>query len=540
MSSLQNCIQAFVDQLVVCGLKHAVICPGSRNAPLIQALLNQNITCHSVVDERSAAFMCLGMAQELAEPVAVVCTSGTALANIIPASIEAYYSGIPMLILSADRPQYLIDQWDGQCIRQNGLLSQHIAAEYNTPENYESWEPFIGIAKEAYSKCIHPNGGPVHINLPFHEPLYSRATDRKSDLTQHELPNYQSKEEDLQKLQVKLKHYSNLLVLNGTNFPMSIASEEYDFPILSDLLSNRKELENIAYWDAFISDSEACKNLQPDLLITTGRSTVSKSLKLFLRKFKPKEHLHISLFNRVGDPFQSSPQRLHISDNDFWQTIGAAKPKNEQLMLWQEFSNKAAQKIQNFERDSWNELQAVQDVLLQIPAKSKIHLSNSMAVRYASFVLARTDLICAGNRGTSGIDGCTSTAMGSALVSSNLNVLITGDISFFYDINGLWQRTLPKNILVIVLNNGGGEIFNLINGPSTIEEALPYQLTPHERSIKTAASEFGFGYLCANDYQSLQQCLNTAFDANSAQILEIKTNPNINKAFYERFKSIKI
>jgi len=541
MSKLQNCIQSFVEQLTKVGLEHVVICPGSRNGPLIQAFLSQKIQHHSVIDERSAGYVAMGMAQQVQKPVAVVCTSGTAAANLIPASIEAYYSGIPILLITADRPPELIDQWDGQCIRQVGLFSNHISGEYSCPDEYSNPENFQQIAMDAYAQCFSPNGGPVHINVPLREPLYNRAVEHNTPLDVPNLPPHKSEEKHLEQLKHALASYDNVLLVNGANFVSGTPeATDWSIPVLSDIVSNRKAIENIPHWDALLNGKNGnLADLKPDLLISTGRATVSKSLKQFLREYKPQKHLHLSLFDFVGDPFKSNPEVLKIVESDLWKLLSELEDRNGFKNNWLN-NSKAFQQNLPTGNQSWNEMEAVQEILELLPKSSIVHLSNSMAVRYASFVLNRPDLELFCNRGTSGIEGCSSTAVGASLVTQKQVTLISGDISFFYDINALWQNELPHSLKIVVLNNGGGEIFNLIEGPANIPEAIPFQTTPHQRSAKTAASEFGLNYFCASDYMELNHALSEWQQSKLACILEIKTNPKRNKEFYTQFKNIEI
>jgi 2-succinyl-5-enolpyruvyl-6-hydroxy-3-cyclohexene-1-carboxylate synthase len=543
MSHHQNCIYSFVNQLIERGLQHVIICPGSRNAPLIQAFLKHDIQHFSVIDERSAGFVALGMAQKLQQPVGVICTSGTAAANLIPAAIEAYYSGIPLLLLTADRPQELIDQWDGQCIRQNGLFANHIAGEYTTPDTYLDPLQFRIIADNAYSTCFHPDGGPVHVNIPIKEPLYEEINEIPEPIKHAQNQQLKSDDEDLKSLKKLIDNNRNILVLNGANFEFLSKNEalESPLPILSDIISNRKQFENVRGWDAMIScKPKDVESLKPNLLITTGRSNISKSLKQFLQANPPDFHVHLSLFELIGDPFKTKPTRLKILEGDFLTLLKHVEKEDNYLKQWQGFSNRFGQQRELLESGDWNELQAVQKILEKLPSTSTLHLGNSMPVRYASLVSERTDLTCYGNRGTSGIDGSTSTSVGASLVSTEINTLLTGDISFFYDLNGLWNNQLPPNLNIVVLNNGGGQIFNLLEGPEKIPESLPYQTTVHERSVKMAASEFGLKYLCADNFIDLEQCLDELNNVEKATVLEIKTNPESNKAFYRRFKNIEI
>lgn len=537
MSKLQHCIQSFISQLETCGLKHAVISPGSRNAPLIQALTKSNIKLHSSVDERSAAFVAMGLALKTQNPVAVVCTSGTAAANFIPASIEAYYTGIPLLILTADRPPELIDTWDGQCIRQKGLFANHIQAEFETPDNYEQANEFAQIAANAFASAQSPNAGPVHVNVPLREPLYKKSDEEPISIKPKTSHENLSVSDDLDILTQELSKHDRILLVNGANHsPSNVSSAEFVFPVISDIISNRLHLANVPFADAALMSAEAKSELQPDLLITTGKMVLPKALKKMLRKHPPKKHFHIGFDDFVGDTYSTKPQRLEIKEEDLVRNCSELNPSKHYLRSWQDLSGKFQQEMASWPTDEWNEILAVQKIIGALPSDSVLHLANSMSVRYASLLSNRKDIWYHSNRGTSGIDGCTSTAVGYAVTDERPVTLITGDIAFFYDLNGLWMNNLPQNLRIVVLNNGGGEIFNLIDGPANFEEALPYQITRHERSIKRVAEEFGLDYLCAQSFAELHASLDSLNQSNKAVILEVKTEAKLNKEFYQRFK----
>ena len=487
-----------------------------------------------MVDERSAGYMALGMAKQSGQAVAVICTSGTAAANYLPSSIEAYYSGVPVVYITADRPPELIDQWDGQCIRQKGLFGQHIKAEYETPADYKEVSQYSHLARLAFETCMSADPGPVHINVPLRKPIYQRPDQSPELLPVQPVNTPSNNESDLKILQNSLKTNQRILLINGMNLPDNFLPKTHitSIPILSDIVSNRNEQQNIPLWDGMLTGSVTLNSdLKPDLLITTGKMVLSKTLKQYLRKHKAHTHLHVGFEYMVGDPFGTSPVQLRISEASLLQELNKTEADHDYMNTWLKRSSDYKETMAKWPTNVWNEMLITQRILGWIPDKSVLHLANSMSVRYASFVNIRTDLTIFSNRGTSGIDGCTSTAIGSALQTEKPTVLLTGDIAFFYDINGLWLNELPSNLLIIVLNNGGGDIFNLIDGPGLISESVSYQVTPHQRTIEKVASEFGLNYFCAGSFEELHKCLDQLKHFSAAGVLEIKTNPKKIKSF---------
>lgn len=522
------------------GIDRAVLSPGSRNAPLIRMLLAvEGMQTHNLADERVAGFSALGMAMQLQKPVVLCCTSGTAVLNLYPAVCEAYYARIPLIVLTADRPPEMIDQWDGQCIRQKDIFAQHIGKSLHLDAHSDADIGRQGIhelMQFAISRKL-----PVHINIALEEPLYESWEFTSTDLPGSENLSFESSTDlILTPVQGDLGNFKKILVLYGAdarkiNLPKDVV-------VLSDFISGRKPEQNIRNWDALLSVYKD-PVLKPDLLITSGSYTISKGLKQFLRNNAPELHIHIDHGQGYGNMFQTqakilSPEAFHALTSD----QNPLTPDDEYLESWKSLSEAMILRMKSlFAQSGWNEFAAVNRLLSIIPPDAALHVSNSMPVRYVSLLDARPEnSVIRANRGTSGIDGCTSTAVGYAMCSKKPVYLITGDIAFFYDVNALWNPELPSNLRIIVLNNFGGSIFRLLEGPSKFPEALKYQETPHQRTASGIAAEFGLMYFCARSFEDLESLFDQFVISEGPALLEIQTNKTENTAFYQEFKNIQL
>ncbi len=542
---MQEEVNRLISQIANFGIRHVIICPGSRNAPLTLSFSRHpQIKCYALVDERSAAFTALGMAVAHGKPVAIVCTSGTAVLNLYPAIAEAFYSQIPLLILTADRPPELIDQWDGQCIRQNNIFEKHILGSFT----YNPLNPSEDI-NNAIALCTYPKMGPVHINVPLSEPLYEA---KKSSFKYDELP-----------------HVANYVTNKSNNFPDALKFQKIiilagadafgqrhkacferlllqgKIVLIADVISGLHETQTIQNWDALLTlaDKDLKNSLKPDLLISIGKFTVSKGLKNFIKEHKPIEHWHVTNNHTIANPFQTNLKEIESDETDFldWLAKAANHLDNSFNVSWIEVSEKLKTSVELlFKTSSFNEFSATNLILDNLPKSSFLHVANSMPVRFVSFLADKlSDIKVYGNRGTSGIDGSTSTASGMSIMTEKPTILLTGDLSFFYDINGLWNQYIKPNFKIIVLNNGGGGIFRLMDGPHDLPEREDYFATQSTRNCHGMAEEFGFRYYKANDFVSLQ----TEFemfckDETKPGILEIFTKPENTIEFYKQFKNI--
>lgn len=542
--SIQSCINTLIGNLPG---DAAIISPGSRNAPVIFALNHQKQNCYSVVDERSAGFVALGIAKFTRQPVILSCTSGTAVLNYYPAIAEAYYARVPLIVITADRPPEQIDTWEGQAIRQKQVFQHHIRASFETPSSYDEESSFAAVANSVKSCLEKDIPGPIHINVPIREPFYAmkELPQSNGDKVSIELVSKKVYLSQIAAVVNRSFEHKNLMIFHGMEDGEQIQIINDNAVVLSDITANKNS--NVAYWDAMLFSSlssagtiDALKGLKPDILITTGTTTVSKGLKRFLSIHQPEAHYHISQFNEVGDLFNTQPQVLnpHLLSKE--PATDLPNLSKAYLKAWSKTTHSFQQKFSQLNWVAYHEFAIVNYILSQLNAADILHLSNSMPVRYASFlmdvVLAKNTVYS--NRGTSGIDGCTSTALGTALATDREVYLITGDLAFFYDINGLFNQHIPVNLKIIVLNNAGGGIFNMIAGPENLGAARNFQTTPHAYDASHLAHHFGMDYFECNSMPALGSNFSQFKQNKKAALLEVKTSNETDVQFFESFKQI--
>ncbi len=534
-------------------IKHIIICPGSRNAPLtIGFTENPFFKVYSIVDERAAAFFALGIAQQTGHATAVICTSGSAVLNFYPAVAEAFYSDIPLVVISADRPPQFIDIGDGQTIRQENIFEKHIiySANLKIEEEYQKYnETQINIAINSAIELK----GPVHINAPFEEPLYQK-TELPTVLPQNVPANKDknSLTDDLEKFATIWNNAKRKLILVGVQQPDAISQNIIDqlaadpsVLVMTETTSNLYHQNFICSIDQLIASMSAndFKELQPDVLLTFGGMVISKKIKAFLRDFPAKHHWHVDekkaydTFFYLSHHFKTQPEAFFKAFLPHIHNLNS----NYQLQ-WLSVKNQRALKHKEYLRGiPFSDFKAFQHILNHLPQNIILQLGNSAIVRYAQlFSLCKTlKVFC--NRGTSGIDGSTSTAIGAAVAAKEQVVFITGDLSFFYDANGLWNNYIPKTFKIIVVNNNGGGIFRILPGEKDTQNFDLFFETIHSLSAKQLCEMHKFNYHITENEEALPGVLTEFFAKNDQpQLLEIKTPRTVNdKVLLDYFKFLK-
>ncbi|MCM4160259.1 2-succinyl-5-enolpyruvyl-6-hydroxy-3-cyclohexene-1-carboxylic-acid synthase [Antarcticibacterium flavum] len=555
--------QSIVSLCVAKNIKHVVISPGSRNAPLTIGFTHHpEITPYSIVDERCAAFMALGMAQQLQEPVAVVCTSGSALLNYYPAIAEAFYSDIPLVVISADRPIERIDIGDGQTIKQKNVFENHILYSANLhsevvleteatdkklqQKQFESQRHNEREINLALNKALEDKG-PVHINVPFYEPLYDMVDDLKVKPLQI-YPDIKQRiysEKELTPYAELWSKAKRKMIIVGVAQPNAVEQRfleklagDNSVLVFTETTSNLQHPEFFTRIDTLIGPiersgdaEEQFRALQPDILLTFGGMIVSKKIKSFLRNYQPEQHWHVDP-KKAYNTFFCLNKHFETSVNSFFQNfLDLTTPvESDYAEKWKGVRKERQQRHELYmEEIPYSDLRAMQSIVPKVPKNYNVQLGNSSTVRYAQLFRwdATHKMFC--NRGTSGIDGSVSTAVGAAIISEEPTLLICGDLSFFYDSNGLWNNYLPKNFRIIVLNNEGGGIFRILPGNKNTENFDTYFETVHNLNAASICQMYGLEYQSAKNTSETEKALKDFFDASEKpKLLEIFTPRKLN------------
>ena len=524
------------------GISHVIICPGSRNAPLTQLFTSHiGFNCHSIVDERSAGYVALGIARHLREPVVVLTTSGTAVLNLAPAVAEAYHQRIPLLVITADRPEEKIAQFNNQIIDQRAPYYAYTKGFYQVPLPVAYEEDLGRVIRQMeslFASALAFPPGPVHLNVPLEEPLYETLPPAMEEhFGQPPSPENPDPVSEFGRVEVNTK----ILVLAGMGHVGKDVKEQ-----LSNLVHKSQAVviaENIVNMpgDDFISqpelllagvDEDGRDVLIPDLLITFGGQVVSKRLKLFLQKLPDLNHVEID-----GDVASS----LELLDK---LVSGDEIPgfKNHFLENWTRWQERVRLHVQGKMKSlEYGNLWVINAILALTPPGSVIHLGNSSTIRYSQILPHREDLAYYSNRGTSGIDGCVSAAVGAAMVSEQLHILLVGDLSFVYDSNALWNRKFPDKLKIVVLNDQGGGIFRLLKGPSDMEFFEEFSVCHHPASPALLTQSFGREALQVKGQENLEEAFKIFFKPGSSlSVLDVDTAEQENSRIFKEFLDIKI
>ena len=501
--------------LVAHGIRHAVCCPGSRNSPIVHNLnACPDIQCYPVTDERSAGFYALGMSQALKAPVVVCVTSGTAVLNLAPAVAEAYYQHIPLVVISADRPQAWIDQLDGQTLPQPDALGRFVRKAVSLPEPHNEEEHWY--CNRLVNEALLVRHAPVHINVPISEPLFDYSVaqlpaERKIELLPADIAN------------TTLTHVCRMFL--QAKRPMLIAGQPMN-PHLDEAV-------------CLVVDNE---DYVPDFVLYTGGSIVSKRVKLFLRK--AKETWAVNETGEVNDTFMNL---THVIQGDGAMVADMIRFNLEQqphpfVEKWQQLLDKVQQSVAAYE-PAYSQMAAVKFFERRQESGDRsqkfcFHYANSSAIRLAN-IYAQHPVYC--NRGVNGIEGSLSTAAGFSCVTDENVFCVIGDLSFFYDQNALWNRNLRGNLRILLLNNGRGGIFNLLKGLEESPARDRFVAAEHHTSAEGICQQNNITYLKAENMDEMQQGIDTLLYIESERpvLLEVFTDPaEDERVFRNYYKSI--
>ena len=513
-------------------IHNIIISPGSRNAPLIIGFTeNSNFNNFSIVDERSAAFFALGIAQQIKKPVALVCTSGSAMLNYYPAIAESFYSDIPLVVISADRPKKLINIGDGQTIKQEDVFVNHILYSANCKEGDEHLVTNENEINKALNIAIEQQG-PVHINIPLAEPLYKTTEELMVNPSIIPLTNLnQNSSEDLQPYFNIWNAAKKKIILVGVMQPNSVEqellnklAEDTSVIVLTETTSNLHHDNFFSAIDQLIAslEEDGFKKLQPDILLTFGGMIVSKKIKTFLRKYSPKEHWHVDS-KKAFDTYFNLKHHFKTTPNKFLKEF---LPKTKMVESsfqkdWQIIKEHRLNRHSKYINEiPFSDFKVFSEIVNTLPNNIQLQLSNSATIRYAQLFNINKNIEIYCNRGTSGIDGCTSTAVGAAVASEKPTVFITGDLSFLYDSNALWNNYIPDNFKIIVINNGGGGIFRILPGDKNTDKFNTYFETKHQLNASKLAAMYGLEYTSVKNKNELNCTLQEFFKVSDKVLLD--------------------
>ena len=512
------------------GVTRAVACPGARNAPIVHNLNEcPQVTCYPVTDERSAGFFALGMAEQLQAPVAVVVTSGTALLDLTPAVAEARHRHLPLVVISADRPMAHIGQQMGQTLDQPGALSRFTLMDVNLIEPHDDLTRWHcnRLANEALLAARR--GGPVHINVPYDEPLFN--------FTAPSLPQ----ERIIQAVEIPTNETAlieALQPLKSAKKPMLVIGQLPQGVVTKEIMGGLKPHVTVLVealgadgggvpFDELLPIIEQDDNYQPDYIVYMGGTLVSKRVKAYLRRLDVSM-MEVSADGEMHDTFGHLTHTVRCDERQALQAIVQlfdGEPTNKFAQLWNESLDKAKKHFDD-QRPDFSQMLAVKLALRSVQEFDKafvLHFANSQPVRLAN-LFARQYVCC--NRGVNGIEGTTSAAAGCAVVTDDRVLCVTGDLSFFYDQNALWNRNLRGNLRILLLNNGGGGIFSQLPGLEASPARDGMVAAGHSTHAEGCCAQHGVEYRAAHGSEDLYSGITWLVqdDSDRPRLLEVVTN----------------
>lgn len=548
-------IKQIVSLLRQYGVRHLVCSPGSRNAALLQEVdAADDLKKLVVIDERSAAFIALGMSQVSQAPVALICTSGSALLNYSPAVSEAFYQGLPLIVISADRPEVWIDQDDSQTIRQVGALSNFVKATFDIDADNSSADNLWFVNRQinqGLNIALSRKCGPVHFNVrldgkvPDHDnkpydakkidvvtpasildnkvigEYAKRASGRKIMLVAGFMPP----DHKLQKAVASFAHLPNVAVFAETVSNLHLPKECYMVDTVLFPMTKEKQ-----------------KEMAPDILISLGGAVISRRLKEFIRQNPPEQHWSFSFAENLIDCFKALSVKLECSPAPFLKSlakrIGREKTEEDEYSYADKWKESRLNSLKSLKHIAWSDLKALSVVFHSLPKEVNLFLSNGTSVRYGQIIPYSPTHATYANRGVSGIEGCTSTAIGASLLYDKFTCLVTGDMSFLYDLGGLAAQIAPATMRIIVLDNGGGDIFRFIPATCGLSIREDYLCADRKTPVALLADAFGWDYLLADSERSLKMALYEFFSPSLMPvILHIETRGQDNARILTDFLS---
>ena len=535
-------VQMLVDQCKAHGVRHWVFSPGSRNAPFAITVDADPFFKTTVIhDERSAAFFALGMAEKMKDPVALCCTSGSAPANYIPAVTEAFYRSIPLLIVTADRPSAWTDQGDGQTIRQKQLFTEFTHRSLHIEDQVEREDlKWFYQRESAFLFQQLFNNGPVHVNVGLREPLY-QSIEKTCDYSRKILLHNTTKpsEKSIQHLASNLENNKIMVLCGQINnnhkllYALGRFAESNNVVVLTENTSNLPSERFNSCIDRSLNGipKERLSDYEPDYVISIGGAIVSKRIKSFLRNTRLKGHIKVGLEFPEMDTYQQLTESFACEPHLFLERLNESMSINTEstyYSLWKQIDFMAKDRMLEFKpkASSLTDMHVYQAFFNLIPEGSPIHMANSSVIRYCQLFDLIKGCEYYGNRGTSGIDGSMSTAMGFASQDHRTNYLIIGDVSFYYELNALGLKAQVPNLKILLINNQGGNIFSIIEGAKSASVREKYLEAKHQKNGEIAGL-LGWRYKKVEDITNLEAAMQRFIYTAEIDCLEISTNPEV-------------
>lgn len=533
------------------GIKHCVLSAGSRNVPFVHSIEEDpDFHCYSVVDERSAGYFALGLAQELNEPVVISCTSSTATCNYWPPVAEAFYQGVPIVVLTSDRDPEMLGQWEDQMIDQVGMYDRHVRKSVNLPIIHDHDDEIYcqRLVNEALLELNHHGTGPVHINVPMKAYNNSFNIKKLPEVTKFERLCLDSEKTLWNAKLETLKKAKRILVTCGQNSYVSPALKKslsefflkYNSAVSIEYMSNVDLEEGLnlnVCMDARYVTNKKVKELLPDIVISFGGNIFS-GIKEQLRKFAGQfEHWLIQEDGRVVDLYKSITTIFECKPEHFFQycveSAGSAKNDHVYYKALKQYVDSVV-----YPDFPYSHVYAIKEVVEKIPSNSVLHLSINDSIRITNFFKLNPNIKTYANIGTHGIDGCLSSFLGQAAVNDKPSFLVIGDLAFFYDMNALRLRHIGNNVHILLINNEGGSEF-YFNHMWKNKASDLHTTARHHTKAEGWVKSNNFIYLSAHDKESLSTSLQEFMRTDLDQpvflevFTEMKTDSDVIYDFFD-------
>ena len=586
-------IAALVDEFYQLGVRHAVFSPGSRSTTMAMLFKeHEGFETYMNIDERSASFMALGIAKAHKEPTVLVCTSGSAVAHYLPAVLEAQYSGVPLIVLSADRPHTLLHVGAPQTVDQHKIFGTAVNyfEELAVPQESHYYTYPRQVARKAYMKAMDTKKGPVHINVPLFEPLVPELSRNHFEAGRSSFkvvkPNYGSvfdcrHENDLthintatdmahrpnskEKTNNLLEKYERILILAGPQIDIDEANtirsfgEALQAPILADPLSNVRRRYNsadnqsnkegidtnnvvISTYDALLAGQALWHELKPDCVIQFGQIVVSKRVQQMIASWSDVEYIEVNPTMDSMNPTGKTTIQMQASIDVFTHLYGKHDNFDEYLKIWQRLEQEGKKQLSTaVDEPQCFEGRTIRELQEHIPEDGQVFVANSMTIRDFDYFWfsGESKAVLYGNRGVNGIDGTISTALGLA-ANGKPTYLVTGDLSLFHDLNGLAvAKTHNLNLTIILHNNDGGGIFEYLPQKGTKHFDYLFS-TSQGLDYSGAAKLYGCGYTKISIPDELGSVLNKVSSESGVHIIEIPTNREYSRELHKKYTKVSV